>query len=85
MEKIDYELFRVNLRYARIWAELSASDLSKMANLKQVKSVFDIEEGRGKPNLDEVIKICKVLNQTIHDMVCKKLTVRIEFVNPDSI
>lgn len=69
MPGIDFEKFRYNLKKARYISEMSAKELSIAAGLKQHKRILDIEEGRGKPSLEEVISICNILQQPIDNML----------------
>jgi DNA-binding XRE family transcriptional regulator len=69
MIETDFEKFRRNLYKARTIQEMTARDLASAAGLKQMKRILDIEEGRGKPSLDEVLAICHVLQQPIDNML----------------
>jgi DNA-binding XRE family transcriptional regulator len=79
MPGIDYNIFRNNLKKARYLFEMSGKDLSEKAGLRQLKRVNDIEEGRGKPTLEEVFSICEVLKQPIDDMLKKESTIKIVY------
>lgn len=79
MAGIDFHIFRDNLRKARFIKELTANELSKAAGLRQVKRISDIEEGRGKPSLDEVHSICVALDQDVSDMLYREGKIVIEF------
>ena len=76
---MDFELFRKNLMKVRISKGISGKELSERANLRQKKRVNDIEEGRGKPSLEEVCSLCKELNVNIDSMLYKVAEVSIEF------
>ena len=76
---IDYDIFRNNLKKARYIQDLTAKDLSEMAGLRQQKMIADIEEGKGKPSLDEVFAICQVLNQPIDAMLKNEGKITIEY------
>lgn len=80
MPDIDLEIFRKNLKKARYLMELSGKDLSQLAGLKQHKRIADIEEGRGKPTLEEVYSICSVLKQPIDKMMNCEAKIVIEYV-----
>lgn len=69
MQARDFEKFRYNLKKARYITEMSSKDLSIAAGLKQHKRIADIEDGRGKPTLEEVIAICNILQQPIDNML----------------
>lgn len=71
MKTEDYTLFRTNIKQVRSFMLLSAKDLSDKAGLRQQKRVSDIEDGRGSPDLGEVIQLCKALNQPIDNMLFK--------------
>lgn len=58
-----------NLRTIRACKGLSAKRLSELCKLKQIKRISDIEEGRGKPSIEEIISICKILEVKIDDMI----------------
>ena len=69
MAEDDFEKFRKNLRMARYIKEMTSKELSVAAGLKQQKRVSDIEDGRGKPTLEEVIALCNILSQPIDFML----------------
>lgn len=71
--------FKDNLKKIRSAKGFSASELSDKCNLRQKKRVSDIEEGRGKPSLEEVVKICDILDVKIDDMLNKKIYVTYYF------
>lgn len=79
MSEIDFAIFRNNLKKARYLMEMSAKELSQKAGLRQLKRVADIEEGRGKPTLEEVYSLCEVLGQPIDDMLKKEGKMKIEY------
>lgn len=66
---MDFTKFRQNLKIVRASKGLTAKELSKKCDLRQMKRVADIEEGRGKPTLVEVVSICTELNVTIDNML----------------
>ncbi len=72
----DLTLFRKNLLVVRTSMGLGASELSDLANLKAKKRVYDLEEGRGTPSLEEIITICKILKVTMDDMLFKQAVVK---------
>lgn len=72
---IDYDIFRNNLKKARYIKELSAKDLSIKAGLRQQKRISDIEDGRGRPTLEEVFAICEILEQPIDGMLKSEMKI----------
>lgn len=79
-EKTDrYFYFKSNLKLARMKMNISATDLSEKADLKQKKRIADIEEGRGKPSLGEMMSICKELDVSIDDMLYKRAKLELSF------
>lgn len=83
MPGIDYNIFRNNLKKARYLMELSGKELSIKAGLRQQKRIADIEEGRGKPTLEEVFAICEVVGQPIDGMLKKDIAITIGFESFD--
>lgn len=79
MPEIDFTLFRSNLKKARYLNEMTSKELSEKAGLRQLKRVADIEEGRGKPTIEEVYSICEVLKQPIDSMLNREGKIVIEF------
>lgn len=75
----DFTKFIANLKIARFMKGMSAREVSKAAGLRQLKRVSDIEDGRGMPSLYEVIAICKVLDQSMDDMITKTGSIHITF------
>jgi len=69
MPEIDFAKFRINLKLAREIKDMTAKELSIAAGLKQQKRIADIEEGRGKPTLEEVDTICHNLGQPMDYML----------------
>lgn len=59
--------------------ELSAKDLSIKAGLRQQKRISDIEDGRGKPTLEEVYSICAVLDKPIDGMLKSDIAITVTF------
>lgn len=70
--KDDYTLFRSNIKKVRSFKGIASVELSKLADLRQQKRVSDIEDGRGSPELEEVIKICRALDCSLDDMLFKE-------------
>jgi len=54
---------------------ITANELSKKCKLRQIKRISDLEEGRGKPTLDEVVSICNELGFKMDDMLHKKVVI----------
>ena len=77
--KTEYSIFRRNIARVRVVRGMSARELSEKAQLKQLKRVSDIEEGRGCPTLDEVCAICKVLGYSIDEMLYKEAKATVNF------
>lgn len=75
----DFAKFRKNLILARKVKDISAKDLSIAAGLKQQKRILDIEEGRGKPSLEEVRAICLVLHQPIDNMLDNEARIKLDW------
>lgn len=72
---MDFTKFRENIRCLRKLKDLTAIELSVKANLKQPKRIADIEDGRGTPNLEEVISICEALDITIDNAIHREIKV----------
>lgn len=77
--KIGFDIFRNNMRTVRGAKGISGPELSKTANLKQMKRAHDIEEGRGHPSIEEVVAICKALEVSIDDMLFREVEININF------
>jgi transcriptional regulator with XRE-family HTH domain len=77
--EIDFDIFRENLKKARYIKDMTAKEVSFRAGLKQQKRVADIEEGRGKPTLEEVFSICVAVEQSIDSMLHKESEMKLEF------
>lgn len=75
----DFDKFRKNLILARKVKNISAKDLSIAAGLKQQKRILDIEEGRGKPSLEEIRAICLVLHQPIDNMLNNEARITLDW------
>ena len=58
---------------------LTAKELSKRCGLRQMKRIADIEDGRGKPDINEVVNICKELNIKIDAMINDKVKIKYEW------
>lgn len=69
MKECDLQLFRRNLVKIRSFRGLIAKDLSEKCGLRQLKRIADIEDGRGKPTLEELISICAFLGVKLDDML----------------
>jgi len=72
---MDYTNFINNIRKIRTCEGITANELSKKCELKQMKRIADIEDGRGKPSIDEVVMICKELGFKIDDMINGEVTI----------
>jgi transcriptional regulator with XRE-family HTH domain len=78
-KKVDYLIFRNNITKIRSSKGWTAKDLSEKAELRQLKRISDIEDGRGSPNLEEVCSICRVLGYPIDKMLYHEANVTITF------
>jgi len=76
---MDYTNFINNLRIIRMCEGLTAKELSKRCGLRQMKRIADIEDGRGKPDINEVVNICKELNIKIDAMINDKVKIKYEW------
>ena len=72
---MDYTNFIHNIRKIRMCEGITAKELSKRCKLKQMKRISDIEEGRGKPTLNEIISICNELGIKIDNMIYGKVKI----------
>ncbi len=76
----DYaKTFAQNLSIVRRARGLSAKELSEQCKLKSLKRISDIEELKGDPKLDEVVKICIALSVEVNPMLCQSAKVNINF------
>lgn len=66
---INFDIFRENIKKARIIKEWTADAVSEGAGLKQKKRVSDIELGRGTPSIEEIHSICSFLKQDVSQML----------------
>lgn len=80
MSASDFELFRKNLKNTRSASGITGSELSNALGFARQKRIADIEEGKGRPSLEEVSKICKHFNVSIDDMLYRTAQVTIEFI-----
>lgn len=78
-QAIDFDIFRENLRIIRKMTDKTSKQLSEDLNMKQMKRVADIEEGRGRPTLEEINAICNYFGYSIDDMMKRKATINIHF------
>lgn len=76
----DNLIFIRNLKIVRSARIMTAAELSERSDLRQLKRISDIEDGRGAPTLEEVKSICKVLDCSIDDMLYKHALPVIKFV-----
>ena len=68
------EYFRKNLKFLRVKKGLSQSQLAKRIN-KDRSSIAYWELGKSEPSIENVIKICQVLDVPIFDLTGKDLTI----------
>lgn len=76
---MNLDKFRKNLQKVRRSKALTAKELSKLCESKQLKRIADIEDGRGKPTLDEVYIICEILKVSMDCMINKNVEVNFTF------
>ena len=76
---MDYLIFRNNVLAIRTSLGITAKELAEKCNLKHHKRVYEIEEGRVNPKLEDVIAICKHLNQPIDKMLNERVQIIIQF------
>lgn len=77
IKELSFDKFRQNLARVRAFKGLSAAEIADRANLRQKKRCADIEEGRGRPTIEEIAVICDVLHVGIDEMLYR--TPRITF------
>lgn len=71
--------FAHNIKIARFLIQISAHDLAKSCGFTPLSRISSIEEMRGKPTLDEFLKICEVLGQPIESMINKRAKITIQY------
>ncbi len=71
------EYFRKNLKFLRVKKGLSQNQLAKRIN-KDRSSIAYWELGKSEPSIENVIKICQVLDVPIFDLTGKDLTIESE-------
>lgn len=76
---MDYSNFINNLRIIRMCEGITAKELSKRCGLRQLKRIADIENGRGKPSIEEIVSICKELNFKIDAMLNDKVKINYQW------
>lgn len=79
----EFEIFRYNLIILQATKQVSATELSKLMNLRSIKRIEDYKLGRVHPTWDEIRAICKFFDVTIDQMMYKKCIVK--FADGDSI
>lgn len=79
---MNIDNFRKNLQVVRASQGITGPELSKLAGLRQMKRISDIERGTGIPELKEVWSICDVLKVAIDDMLNKTVTVNYTWSYP---
>lgn len=77
--RYDTDIFRHNLKQARLISGYGQRELSKEAKLRNLKRVGDLEDGSGDPTIDEMYALSIVLNQPFDKMLTKKAKVTIEW------
>jgi transcriptional regulator with XRE-family HTH domain len=78
MQRIDFDIFRNNLRTLRQVHNFTAKDLSIKAEMKQQKRVSDIEEGKGSPSLDEIYTLSLIFNTSIDRLLFQELRITVQ-------
>lgn len=78
MQRVDFNIFRNNLRTLRMANGMTAKELSEKAALKQVKRVSDIEEGRGLPSLDEIYTFSKLFAVSLDQILFQELKITVQ-------
>lgn len=72
--KSDLTLFRNNLSAARAVMGYSVKEVAEKSGLRSQDRLYDLEEGRCPPSLQEVINLSQVLNISIDDLLFGKST-----------
>lgn len=78
MQRVDFDILRHNLKTLRISRGITAKELSEKAELKQLKRVSDIEEGRGSPSLDEIYTFSLIFAVSIDRLLFHELRITIQ-------
>ena len=73
---MDFTNFRQNLKVVRASKGLAAKKLSENCGLKRLKRIADIEDGQGKPTIEEIAAICTELDLSIDDMLYGTVIIR---------
>jgi len=81
MSAIDFDIFRENLRTLRKTTDKTSKELSEDLGMRQMKRVSDIEEGRGRPTLEEINATCTYFEVSIDDMIRRKAVHKIVFID----
>lgn len=75
MQAYDTDIFRHNLKQARLVSGFGQKELSEKAKLRNLKRVGDIEDGSGDPTLDEMYTLSLTLDQPFDKMLTGKAKV----------
>lgn len=78
MHRIEFDIFRHNLKTLRISRGITAKELSEQAEMKQAKRISDIEEGRGKPTFDEVYTISLIFAMSLDKLLFQELRITVQ-------
>ena len=73
---MNYTNFIYNIRVIRMSQGITAKELSEKSGCRQLKRISDIEDGRGKPNIDEIVIICKLFGVKIDQMINDRVKVK---------
>ena len=76
---IDYQNIRQNIRILRELKGVSSKEMAAACTLRQQKRIADIEEGRGVPNLEEMVLISRYLGITVDNLINRKAVVSYSF------
>lgn len=79
MREVDFGIFRENLIQLRKMSGKTAKELSVELGMRQMKRISDIEEGRGKPTLDEITATCDYFKVPIDDMLRRRILLKFGF------
>ena len=74
----EFAIFRRNLKILRAFKNISSEELSKAIGSKTIKRVADFECGRCFPTFEEIIKIAKLFDVTIDNLMYKNIMVSFE-------
>lgn len=79
MQRFNTDIFRHNLKQARLVSGFGQKELAKEAKLRNLKRVGDIEDGSGDPTIDEMYSLSLALDQPFDKMLTMKATVVVKW------